>query len=108
MILKKGHLYRLDCVHKENYKDYGDYKGYVLTCPKEDVEWKGGHIHSFAHVDVVGTYNENSSIYFSNDDWFIKPPSVSDIIELIRTMRQHKSELKYNFKDNKIFYESNR
>ena len=36
MILKKGHLYRFDYTHKEDYKDYGDYKGYVLTCPKED------------------------------------------------------------------------
>lgn len=102
MILRKGHLYRLDYAHKENYKDYGDYKGYVLTCPKEDVEWKGGRIHSFALVDVFGNYNENSSIYLSND-WLIKPLSVSDIIELIRTMRQHKSKLKYNFKDNKFF-----
>ena len=107
MILRKGHLYRLDYTHKEDYKDYGDYKGYVLTCPKEDIEWKGARICSFVHIDVFGSYNENSSIGFSKD-WLIKPPSVSDIIELIRTMRQHKSKLKYNFKDNKIFYESNR
>lgn len=107
MILKKGHLYRLDCAHKENYKNYVGYKGYVLTCPKEDIEWKGARICSFVHIDVFGSYNENSSIHFSKD-WLIKPPSVSDIIELIRTMRQHKSELKYNFRENKVFYESNR
>ena len=101
MILKKGHLYRLDYAHKENYKDYGDYKGYVLTCPEEDVEWKGGRIFSLVHIDVVGSYKENSSIYFSNN-WFIKPPSVSDIIEMTRAMKEHNSELRYNIKTNII------
>ena len=103
MLLKKGHLYRIDN-HKEKYEYFkGCYKGYVLTCPKEDVVWEGcGSIYSFVHIDVLGGYNENSSIYFSQN-WFVKPPSVSDIIELIRTMRENNSKLKYNFKENKVF-----
>ena len=100
MILKAKHLYRVEFKYPERYGDA--YRGYVLTCPiKDTMPQDHMTLKSFVHIDVIGTYAENSSIYFGTD-WEFKPALVSDIIEMTRAMKEHNSELRYNIKTNII------
>ena len=39
MVLKAKHLYKIDFVEKERYKDYVPYKGYCIVCPCSDLEY---------------------------------------------------------------------
>ena len=104
MILKAKHFYRVEYKYQARYQDYSGYRGYILTFPKKDIYATNTIIESFAHIDVLGKYNENSSIYISND-WIFKKPSVSDVFKILQAMRKNKSKLKYNFKTNEIICE---
>lgn len=103
-MLKAKHFYRVEYKYPERYQDYSGYKGYILTFPQKDICITNTIIHSFAHVDVFGKYNENSSIFISHD-WIFKKPSISDVFEILQAMRKNNSKLKYNFKTNEIICE---
>ena len=111
MILKARHLYRGDYKYKDRYigKDgvFGEYRGYVIICPIEDIDTDELDRHvvnvkSYVHIDVCNHFNEDSCIYLGYD-WEFKNASVGDILEIIWNMKKYKNNgYRYNVKTNEI------
>jgi len=99
MILKAKHLYRAELKSHINGK-----KRYVLTFPIEDIDVSNpmGYydIKSFAHIDILGFYNEHSSIGFGSSFTF-KEPTISDVFEIVEQMRKRKN-YRYNLRTKEI------
>ena len=101
MILKARHLYKLVYGKQEYYKDIEGYRGYCLVSPVDDIVYDNisAHIRSYAHIDVFGTFNTDSSIFFG-EDWNVTKPSVNDAFEIAH--RTKNTKYRYNFKTNEI------
>ena len=105
MILKAKHLYR--AASRENHTIFTSYgKKYVLICPQKDVDVNYDFrdtIKTFVQVDILDCFQNDSSIYLTNNAFEFKSATVSDILEIIQRMKEMKEcKYRYDFRTNEI------